>query len=317
MPTFLPAATRRRLPVRSVPWLALTLIVCSGVTSARAALIVHLAADQIDTGDSNQIRITPGSLRVQQWNDVALDATADHAQQGATFRQPEYVSSVASFNGRPAIRFDGVDDYLQIAHRSALDPGSGQYTVFLVGQTNDLSSSRFWMHKGNANVGIDGFTVYTSAPNPAREKGIFGPGGRPALLNVRGTSSTTSAFEERFLATTEPVLISFTFTGNELAALLDDDGSGTVASDNEFYTGSIATSDPLLLGTRLGSSLFLDGYLAELMIFDGPLSYQQHRQATTYLNQKYALFVPEPASLTMMLVLSLALVPISRRCRRR
>lgn len=279
--------------------LALLLVAPFAIEPARAGLILHLAADQIDLNDPTQVRNDNGNLYVQQWNDVtpnATDPVTDHATQTTDSNQPLYVSSVAAFNNQPALQFDGADDFLQVAHRDVLNPGGGDYTGFIVGQTTSNATSQFWMQKGNSGSTNPGFTVFSSGPNANT--------GDPPLFNARGRSSNHSV-REAFDATTEPVLISFTFTGSELEAFLNGDDSDPVISDTS-YTGPIATVEAMFLGKRNAfGDLFLDGFLAEIQIYDGPLSASERQAVTNLLGQKYGLIasassVPEPATLTLL-----------------
>lgn len=76
---------------------------------------------------------------VSAWNDqsphrhVALQADPEQA--------PRLVTD--ALNAKPVLRFDGVDDYLEMANDTSLQPLSGDWTVFFVGKRNEGSQGDF------------------------------------------------------------------------------------------------------------------------------------------------------------------------------
>jgi len=72
-------------------------------------LVVSLAADAINTGDSSQVRTAGGNVYVKQWNDQS-----DNGQNAAntdTGTQPQYLAG--DLNGLPSVKWDGTGKFLE------------------------------------------------------------------------------------------------------------------------------------------------------------------------------------------------------------
>ncbi len=80
----------------------------------------------------------PGEL-VSAWDDQSPIRHA--ALQADPEQAPRLVANV--LNGKPVLRFDGADDYLEIASDATLQPLSGDWTVFFVGKRNEGSQGDF------------------------------------------------------------------------------------------------------------------------------------------------------------------------------
>ena len=72
--------------------------------------VMWLRADDIDSGDTRQIRKVDNRLFVKHWNDASN--RANHATQTREDWQPQCIVSEPTLSGRPVIRFDGKDDGL-------------------------------------------------------------------------------------------------------------------------------------------------------------------------------------------------------------
>jgi hypothetical protein len=82
--------------------------------------------------------VGPGDS-VSTWDDQSPNRHA--ALQADPEQAPRLVT--AALNGKPVLRFDGVDDYLEIASDVTLQPLSGDWTVFFVGKRNEGSQGDF------------------------------------------------------------------------------------------------------------------------------------------------------------------------------
>jgi hypothetical protein len=68
---------------------------------------------------ADAILAADGSL-VAQWNDTS--GNARHLTQATSASQPTYRSSVSVLNGKPAVEFDGVDDFIRSAALTLAQP---------------------------------------------------------------------------------------------------------------------------------------------------------------------------------------------------
>lgn len=100
-----------------------------GEIPATDDLVLWLRADAGVTSDFSGLT----------WNDQS--GAGNHALQWNTFEAPEWLADAG--NGRPAFRFDGVDDYLEIANAPSLQPGSGSWNVIIVGRRRTGSMGDF------------------------------------------------------------------------------------------------------------------------------------------------------------------------------
>jgi hypothetical protein len=100
-------------------------------------------------------------------------------------------------NGKPVVRFDGVDDFLEIFNSPSLQQQSGDWTVLFVAKRLTASQGNFAAVK-MACLGTDrtnatrrrgsGLGNDASAPSiaSARSRGVLREAGRGALFRVVG-----------------------------------------------------------------------------------------------------------------------------------
>jgi hypothetical protein len=86
---------------------------------------------------------------VAQWDDVS--GLSNHATQATASKKPAY--RTAQVNGRPAVSFDGTDDFLSISTLS-LFKGIGVCTIYVVTATGAITAS-----KRIFNASVNGSTV--------------------------------------------------------------------------------------------------------------------------------------------------------------
>lgn len=87
--------------------------------------------------------------------------SGNHAGQSTHDAQPKLISSgsIINENGKPAMMFDGVDDYLE-AVDSDLVTGNSAYTVLWVSKSNTIINSDYYFGINAENLGSgDGRTV--------------------------------------------------------------------------------------------------------------------------------------------------------------
>src|SRR5262249_38983176 len=94
--------------------------VASAQLSVTDGLVLWLKADDGVATNTDGV--------VTDWADQSpnLNDAAQHDTTLAALLVPGAV------NGKPALRFDGVDDYMEIANSASLQPLAGDWTVFFV-----------------------------------------------------------------------------------------------------------------------------------------------------------------------------------------
>lgn len=203
---------------------------------------------------------------VANWPDSSLHGY--DASQGESDFQPSYKAGI--LNGKPVVRFDGIDDHLIAGAIAGL---SGQITVFLVRKQSSVVGYPVpWMfHVGDTSY-----------------------------LHLHVPYETTSSFWSRRTAVrTNPQVDAVSFY------LLDwiEDGSQAILSKNANPQATYTGGNPpalnqanliLTLGAYRAAEGFYAGFIAgdvaELIIYDSALSGDDPANVRAYLNSKYAIY---------------------------
>lgn len=219
-----------------------------------AGLKVWLSADvgaYVDAG----VTLATNGQAVQQWNDQSPEG--NNVDQATVGFRPLYVTGIV--NGKPIIRFDGVDDYIEKTYGAALtQPNTVIIVVKLISAT------------GFVFGGVAG----------CADRNDFGPGilggGDLAVYAGTGFTDGTESVPTAFL------LFSVVFDG---------------ASSELFKGGtSIATGDAgaqsaggLRLGTACSVASFEEMDVAEILVYNASLSPTNRAQVEAYLQSKYGI----------------------------
>lgn len=205
---------------------------------------------------------TDGTLTV--WSDQS--GNANDAAPGVT--SPTLVAN--ALNGKPAVRFNGSDNYLDVASSAsvAFDSGIASYAVV---RFDDYATYRALWSK-------------TSGNQPASVDYYLLPGsGTPRFYRGNGAGASGSVD-----ASQGPDAGVFAIVGFEM--------SGTLASHylNGFPNGSGQITapmadggSPLRIGSRDDLATILKGDLAELLIFGHGLTDTDRANVLSYLGGKY------------------------------
>lgn len=202
---------------------------------------------------ADSLSLASGSA-VSTWSDSS--ASALHATQSTANQRPLFITNV--LNGKPVVRFDGVDDGLVFSARNSIrtafvvmrhNTGSQDYAAFL---GHDTAAPHFHSDLGDALISATYATATVS--------------GGSAYIN--GALSAPTALKK----TTSWSVLSFVTTGNAIAAAL--------GLDRNF-------------GGR-----FWNGDFAEVLLYNSALSTAQRQQAEEYLGRKYNLSFPAPSGAT-------------------
>jgi hypothetical protein len=215
-----------------------------------AGLIVWLKTDQI-TGLSDGDPVTT-------WSDQS--SAANDATQSTSSKKPTYKTAIK--NGLPVVRFDGVDDELQIA-ATLLNASGSTGTVFIVVSHSAGGNKGLFATRGTS---AGGFVIRYSATNGYQ---YFHTNASPTLSRTI-SDSTWNLIE---------------FRRNGLDVEVGHNGSLAAAST---LSGFTAVSNGTQIGYQNGA--FLTADVAEIVVYDSVLSDGNRGSVETYLNTKWAVY---------------------------
>jgi hypothetical protein len=217
-----------------------------------------------DEGSFTAAEVSDGTLAafcgagdgfVKQWWDQS--GNARHATQTTPGYQPQIVDTgvVVTEEGKPAIKFDGTDDFLRSTSFPAL--GTSALSTFLLFRFFNSTGFRTPLHLGGAtnNSGI----LYTA--DGVKNDGSMRVG------RVGGDFLTTTTSTD-FVAT----VLSGIRTGLTVFNLYFNGAATSPPSGNPIGMNIISG---LSVGSYNGTSQFLDGTVSEVIVYSSDLSSQR------------------------------------------
>jgi hypothetical protein len=252
----------RQFDPRSVPGLALWLDGSDASTlyTTDAGPVTAVAAPTDISGcvgwydASDAASITQSGGLVSQWNDKSGNNRHATASGGA---RPTLTAG--GLNGRSVVTFDGTDDqmlissgFLQVPNVTILSVfkyNSGQYGGIISSalQPADDSSPRLVIHNGSFRTW--GYSTFSDTPQ----------GTSPTLVTGRVQAGASSIFQSGLLA-------------------------AAGAASGSLTTGSTQTA----IGSyRTNTGNHLNGYIAEIVVFDSALSTSDRARVEAYLAAKW------------------------------
>ena len=213
-----------------------------------------------------------GQGRVMFWSDQSpssADNLHDHdASQGNHENRPLFEPK--GLHGKPAIKFDGNNDFLNVAGQVIWKPHFSIIAVVSQNSTGDAAREIIsnWHRRGRSTNSI---FLGTTGTNKVRVSDAFSPAGiliepsQPFILTAINTAKQAATYQ------------------------------------NSTHLASQATLTPRVLGAPyvLGTqgnygSEFWHGNIAELLVFDHPLTEEQRNTVWRYLGNKYKLATTTP-----------------------
>jgi hypothetical protein len=202
---------------------------------------------------------------LSSWSD--LSGVSGNATQATSGKRPVFRENIQ--NGLPAIEFDSANSQcLQVA---SLAVGS-QITIFVVVE-QFIATAATWFMEQSPDVNTnDGFYMYGN--------GLAGQiknfGNNVMTQNIAGWLGADAALGMiRYDgATIEPWLNGTLYPAGS--------GTGTISN--------FGVANVLNIGSRNQASLFFDGYLYEVIIYNGALSNLQVTLVNDYLRRKWAIY---------------------------
>lgn len=170
---------------------------------------------------------------------------------------------LADFNGPAGVRFDGTADYATTDDEALLDPGSGEFTFFLMA-TFSSTTGRTHIAK---RVAGDGWTLLQNGANVE------------AIFDGTSTSTMTDALP----STTEPVVYIATTTGAAQALYRARAGEFTTADTDNTSHGAVSNSEALRVGARSDASAFAADLAHAWGCYSRALSSSEAQELARYL----------------------------------
>ena len=252
-----------------------------GLTSVSAPIAITVTAAQpISLPSASHLKlwlradagvVTNSTGAVVAWNDQS--GGFHNATQGDASAAPQWVAG--ALNGKPALRFDGLNDFLSAPYAPDLAI-TGDLSTFFVVEFDDFATYRaVWSETGGGYpLPNDYFVLPDSSGSPGVPNAL-----RAGLAGFGAVTATTA------LPTNQFVIAGFEMSGATLTHYLDGqpDGSGDIT--NHIADGYV----PLLVGKRDDSVTTMKGQIAEMVIYDAALSDTDRTAVVNYLANKYAL----------------------------
>jgi hypothetical protein len=213
----------------------------------------------LDATDSSTFSISSGSIT--QWNDKSTGAY--HATQSIGLNQPAYVAS--GINGRPVVRFDGVNHFLQ--NSAWFVVGSSPVTIFMAIKVTNPSNARLVCEFGGTSAGA---RIFFTGERAVR----FGNGnvfwGNPMTTAAIATFRSTSAEYGTFAAWTNGLFLSQVSSG----------------SPSNTYNLTQATYS---IGVSAAGGSYSQQDLGEFLVYTKSLSDAERERVEAFLLAKWGL----------------------------
>ena len=209
--------------------------------------------------------VTTVSSAVSQWND--LSGNSLNFSQSTAIKRPSFSSSSITLGGKPSLDFDGIDDQLNSTLFSGISNSS--CTVFILGSGNNQNiSSAVYL---GVNTNANGFWLMRRATN--ERFGLFHKNGL-----LQGNSVLPqSGYNFRIFSAIKSLNTSLITKVN---------GSQDAISTTSTFTSSF-TDNVIQIGAG-NNSAFINGSIAEVLIYNRVLTATEQTQIEKYLMDKYA-----------------------------
>lgn len=250
------ARNRRGFPIRRAANVAVAVPAFS--PSDISGLVLWLDADAIE-GLNDGDPITT-------WEDQS--GNNNDATQSTGSAKPTYQTN--ELNGKPVVRLDGTDDYLDFGDPAALDFGTNSFSIFIVVKAADEEAAVFVKdnYAGDGN-GILIFRSSSATDNYAYYNGTD--------TIVIGTADANYHLLE----------VVRSGTGAGQLAVFRDGVAGTPGTESRTLDNAI---NAYLGISNSVDDVFLNGDFAEIIIYDSALSQANRESVEDYISSKYGIF---------------------------
>lgn len=223
------------------------------------------------------------------WMDKS--GNAKNALQSNGTNKPAYRTAVK--NGKPIIRFDGTNDSLSFAASTAYFKflHASQGTVFLVFQTNPSISNPNTLYTllDNSALGTNvGYGLYyEDRSSQSRNNTIGSVGGSLATYNFSVTAANDQVPTGTWKCATNKLKGQDATASNRSRFYINASLDSTVNSLTGTNTANSTYN--LMIGSGQ-SSFYLNGDIAEILIFSSALEDTDRSSVENYLNTKWGIY---------------------------
>lgn len=209
-----------------------------------------------------------GSNKVSQWKDIS--GANQNATQSTSTYQPVYVAS--SINGLPSLTFSG-SQWMQFP--AGMKDFTNGATIFLVTKpTAVTSNARFFDFSNQSSATFNNNIVFSQPASTSSEFSVYD--GATASAVTATSSVTLNQFQ----------LLEVEHTGRKAATVYSDGTKRVIATINNAVDVSRAAN---YLGKAYNNSLYFQGAIAEMMIYNRALLPDERRNVEAYLIGRYGL----------------------------
>jgi beta-lactam-binding protein with PASTA domain len=205
---------------------------------------------------------------------------------GSGLQAPTF--ALSAINGQPAVRFDGVDDFLALT--GSLSDFRAGVSLYVVMRPTVLQSGFKVLLLGNG-AGAQNIGLGRAGTDPGYQYFTFSDSGAVGFFNTSGG-----------LVANEPALVSVlqaagVSNGTSAAELAKN---GTVIGGGDVAVPALADRLDNLIGkSRFGGDGFFQGDIAEILIYNRALSATEQATVRGYFAQKYSLSIAGPQPVTV------------------
>jgi hypothetical protein len=259
----------------NLPWygcvLTLTFSLFASSTSLPAQVLSVTDGLQLWLRADAGVTLDPNNA-VLEWADQS--GNANNAVQGVDTQAPKQVSN--ALNSLPVLRFDGEDDFLDVADSESLS-GTGDMSSFFVVKFDDFATFRaVWGKTAGTGGNIPAPTDIYALPGSGVLRVFRGDG---TLNNLSSVDTAQPLRANTFL------VLGFTVAADRLTHYVNNQENGSGPSTLNTADGDTS----LKIGTRTDFVTRLKGDLAELLIYNKALDSTDRASVFTYLQTKYNL----------------------------
>jgi hypothetical protein len=256
----------------------------------------------LDASDSATLfdATTGGSLvaadgGVSRWEDKS--GSGRHATQGTSANRPARKTAIQG--SKDVLRFDGSNDSLSIPSSTATfnflhGADSTVFAVVKAGTTANPNAEYAFLGTHNGSGGTNGITLWYADfveegfnPNDQLRVIVGAAGGAGAVVDSadRGVGGFTANTFKVLSVITKPTQAT---AANRLSARVN---GGSAVSGNQATKAASAAdaSGDLTLGSSSGATFFLNGDIAEIIIYNSALSDTDRAAVESYLISKWGI----------------------------
>jgi hypothetical protein len=222
-----------------------------------------------DADDASTFTYSSGTF-ISQWDDKS--GKGYHLVQSTGANQPDRSGTI---NGRSSVVFDGSNDSFSVTNFDMT--GGQQFSVAAVFTAASGSDRVIAEHTADLN-NTSGAWLFFRVGNNTVE---LAKRGQTALLYAAfATTGTVTTAAKTFVGTHDGTLST-----NETSGWLDGSGAGSPVINANTNANNVSAT--LFVGARGGTSLFLNGQIAELIITTSVLTTGERETLQTYLKDKW------------------------------